>query len=252
MSEPTLDFNLAFVLVLAVIAFASAVKATLGFGFPLISVPIAANLIGARTAVVLIAVPVVFNNLLVLFRGGGTVDQFRGLAGLLGGVVAGTVFGAQLLNRLDPRMLSIIVGVISLVFAVSASSERIPAVSPQAQRYAGPLIGIVSGIIGGTTGIFAPLIAAYVHSLRLDKRAFVFWLTAAFLLGGLVQTASYYTLGLYSPRLLGYAVVTFIPVTAGTWLGFWIQDRLPADLFRRLVLLLVFVSGLNLVIRQFV
>lgn len=252
MSEPALDFNLAFVLVLAVIAFASAVKATLGFGFPLISVPIAANLIGARMAVVLIAVPVVFNNLLVLFRGGGTIDQFRRLVGLLVGVVAGTVLGAQLLNRLDPRMLPIIVGVISLVFAIAAWGERIPTVSTRAQRYAGPLIGFGSGILGGTTGIFAPMLTAYVHSLRLDKRAFVFWLTAAFFIGGLVQTASYYTLGLYNARLLGYAIVTFIPVTVGTWLGFWIQDRLPADLFRRLVLLLVVVSGLNLLIRQLI
>jgi len=252
MPEPELNFNLAFGLVLAVIAFASAVKATLGFGFPLISVPIAANLIGARTAVVLIAVPVVFNNLLVLFRGGGTIRQFRSLWGLLIGVVAGTVLGAQLLNRLDPRVLSITVGVISLVFAIAAWGERIPVVSLRAQRYAGPLIGLSSGILGGTTGIFAPMIAAYVHSLRLDKRAFVFWLTAAFLIGGLVQTASYYALGLYSPRLLSYAVVTFIPVTVGTWLGFWIQDRLPAETFRRLVLVLVVVSGLNLVIRQLV
>jgi len=37
---------------------------------------------------------------------------------------------------------------------------------------------------------------------------------------------------------------------AGTRLGFWIQARMPPELFRRVVLGLVLVSGLNLVLRQ--
>lgn len=68
MNEPSLSFDLAFIAVLVVVAFATAVKTTLGFGFPLIAVPISANLIGARTAVVLIAIPVLFSNLLILLR----------------------------------------------------------------------------------------------------------------------------------------------------------------------------------------
>jgi uncharacterized membrane protein YfcA len=101
--------------------------------------------------------------------------------------------------------------------------------------------------MGGITGIYAPLIAAYVHALRVDKRAFVYWLTAAFFLGGVVQVVSYWRLGLYSWTLVTYAVATFVPVVIGTWLGFWIQDRLPVTVFRRIVLLLVLVSGLRLV-----
>jgi len=78
----------------------------------------------------------------------------------------------------------------------------------------------------------------------------VFWLTASFFAGGVAQVLSYYRLGLYSTMLLIYAVVTFVPVVVGTLIGFWIQDRLPSARFRRLVLLLVLASGLNLVLRQ--
>src|SRR2546427_10321695 len=100
----------AFALVLLVVAFASAVKGALGFGFPLIAVPLSATLIGSRTAVVLIAVSVVFSNFLVLFRGGGTAGEFRRFAGLLAGVIVGTVIGAQLLSRLDSCGLSLLGG----------------------------------------------------------------------------------------------------------------------------------------------
>lgn len=243
--------NVAFALVLVVVAFSSAVKGALGFGFPLIAVPLAANLIGARTAVVLIAISVVFGNFLILVRGGGSTTELRRFAGLLAGVVGGTVIGAQLLRRLDPSVVSLIVGVTAVLLAVLAWGHLMPPISAQAQKVAGPTVGLAAGVMGGTTGIFAPLIAAYVHALQVDKRVFVYWLTAAFFLGGVTQVVSYWRLGLYTWKLLGYAVATFVPVIAGTWAGFWIQDRLPVTLFRRLVLVLVLASGINLILRYF-
>ncbi len=249
--EQLLAPNAAFALVLVVVAFASAVKGALGFGFPLIAVPLSANLIGARTAVVLIAVSVVFSNFLILFRGGGTVAQIRRFAGMLAGVIVGTVIGAQLLGRLDPGVVSLIVGLTTLLVAGSGLLNRTPSFSSSAEQVAGPAVGLAAGVMGGITGIFAPLIAVYVQSLKIEKRAFVFWLTASFFLGGAVQVISYYGLGLYNRTVLLYAAATFVPVVAGTRIGFWMQDRLPWELFRRLVLLLVLASGLNLIARQF-
>jgi uncharacterized membrane protein YfcA len=248
--ETQLAPNIAFAMVLVVVAFSSAVKGALGFGFPLIAVPLAANLIGARTAVVLIAVSVVFSNFLILSRRGGSAEELRRFAGLLVGVVGGTVIGAQLLRRLDPGVLSLIVGITAVLLAMLTWGNLMPTISPKAQQVAGPTVGLAAGVMGGTTGIFAPLIAAYVHALQVEKRVFVYWLTAAFFLGGVAQVVSYWRLGLYTWKLLGYAVATFVPVVGGTWLGFWIQDRLPVTLFRRLVLLLVLASGVNLIVRQ--
>lgn len=249
MHEPALAPNGAFAAVLLVVAVAAAVKSALGFGFPLISVPLAANLIGPRTAVVLIAIPVVLVNLLAVVRGGGTAAELRRLAATLAGLGAGTVLGAQLLSRLDPGALAVLLGLVSLAYAALAWTDRLPEVSARGHRYLGPVVGLGAGVMGGTTGIFAPLFASYLHSLRLEKRAFVFWLAVAFTLGGLAQVVSYYRLGLYTPALAGYAAATCVPVVAGTQVGFWIQDRLPSTLFRRLVLLLVVASGLNLVAR---
>ena len=248
--ETQLAPDVTFALVLVVVAFASAVKGALGFGFPLIAVPLTANLIGARPAVVLIAIPVVFGNFLILMRGGGSAEELRRFGGMLAGVVAGTVIGAQLLGRLDPGVVSLIVGISAVLLAVLSWGNLMPPISPKAHRVAGPTVGVAAGVLGGATGIYAPLIAAYVHALQVDKRAFVYWLTAAFFLGGAAQVLSYWRLGLYNWNLVTYAVATFVPVVVGTWLGFWIQDRLPVTLFRRLVLLLVLASGVNLIVRH--
>ena len=247
MADPTLAPNAAFALVLLVVTFASAVKGALGFGFPLIAVPLSANLIGTRTAVVLIAVSVVFSNFLILLRGGGTAAELRRFAGMLIGVIVGTVIGAQLLGRLDLGAVSMIVGITALLVAGLGLVNRTPSFSPGAEQVAGPAVGLSAGVMGGITGIFAPLIAAYMQSLKVEKRAFVFWLTAAFFLGGTAQVISYYGLGLYNKTLLLYAAATFVPVVVGTRIGFWIQDRLPWELFRRLVLLLVLAVSLRLI-----
>lgn len=248
--EPALGPNAAFAAVLLVVTFAAAVKSALGFGFPLISVPIAANLIGARTAVLLIAIPVVVTNFAILLRGGGTAAHLRRFGTLLLGVIVGTVLGAQLLGRLDPRWIALAVGATGLLFALMAWLDLVPAISPRSQAYTGPTVGLVSGVMGGTTGIFAPLIAAYIHSLQVEKRIFVYWLTASFLLGGLTQAVTYYRMGLYTTSLALYAGITCIPALAGTRLGFWVQDRLSAETFRRAVLLLVLASSLNLLLRN--
>ncbi len=245
--DPGFGLNFAFVLVMGVIVLATAVKAALGFGFPLIAVPLSALLVGPRNAVLLIAIPVVVTNLAILLRGGGTAADLRRFGGLLLGVVGGTVASAPFLGRLDPALLTMAVGLTAVLFAGLSFSRLVPSVPTEAEPYAGPAVGLFAGIIGGITGIFAPPIAAYVHSLRVEKRVFVFWLTASFMLGGLTQAISYYRQGLYTPPILLYAALACLPALFGTRLGLWIQDRLPAEVFRRLVLLLVLVTGFSLV-----
>ncbi|HEY6103896.1 MAG TPA: sulfite exporter TauE/SafE family protein [bacterium] len=245
--EPTLSLNTAFVFVLGVIVLATAVKAALGFGFPLIAVPLSSLLVGPRNAVLLIAIPVVITNFAILLRGGGTRQDLRRFGILLLGVVAGTVVSAPFLGRLNPALLTMVVGVTAVLFAGLSFWNLVPDIPPSAERYAGPAVGLFAGIVGGVTGIFAPPIAAYIHSLRVEKRVFVFWLTASFMLGGLTQAVTYYRLGLYTPAVVLYAALACVPALLGTQVGLWIQDRLPSELFRRLVLVLVLVTGISLI-----
>ncbi|MDQ7843818.1 MAG: sulfite exporter TauE/SafE family protein [Armatimonadota bacterium] len=245
--DDALALNAPFAFVLLVIVLATAVKAALGFGFPLIAVPLATLLVGPRNAVLLIAIPVVVTNFTILLRGGGTSGDFRRFGGMLLAVVVGTLASAPFLGRLDPELLTAVVGATAVVFAGLSFWDLVPSVPRELQPYAGTAVGLFAGLVGGVTGIFAPPIAAYIHTLRVDKRVFVFWLTASFMLGGLTQAVSYYRLGLYTPTVALYALLACLPALLGTRIGLWIQDWLPAELFRRLVLLLVLVTGVSLI-----
>jgi uncharacterized membrane protein YfcA len=241
--------NAATALVMLIVVFATAVKAALGFGFPLIAVPLATLLVGPRTAVLLIAIPVVITNLAILLRGGGTGADLRRFGGMLLAVVLGTVVSSPFLGRLDPELLTLVVGGTAVIFVALSFWDLVPDIPARVERYAGPAVGLFAGVVGGLTGIFAPPLAAYIHSLRVGKRVFVFWLTASFMLGGLTQAVSYYRLGLYDLRMVLYASAACLPALLGTRLGLWVQDRLPGEIFRRLVLLLVLVTGVSLVVQ---
>src|SRR3989304_8815580 len=68
---------------------AATVKGVAGLGFPLITVPLVANIVGPHAAVVIIAVPTGASNLFMVAHGGGTVARLRQLAWLIAGLVAG-------------------------------------------------------------------------------------------------------------------------------------------------------------------
>ncbi len=228
---------------------AATVKGVAGLGFPLITVPLVANIIGPPAAVVVIAVPTVASNLFMVAQGGGSLMRLRQLAWLIGGLVGGTAVGARLLRDISPTLLALILGVIAVGYAGTALL-RLPLRLPASPGPAVSLtVGAATGLLGGATTIYAPLVSAYVDNLRLAKDEFVFWVTALFLIGTSTQVLTYVQAGIYRGGLLSFALLLCLPMLVGTWIGTRLRGRLQADRFRTVVLLLIFLSGANLLLR---
>jgi uncharacterized membrane protein YfcA len=236
-------------LAMLVIGGAAVVKGAIGFGFPLIALPLLATILDARSAVIILSLASVIGNLGVLVRGRGSKATLRRLAPTIAGLVAGTIAGALLLARIDAALLGIIVGVCALVFAVTSTLKPTLAVPPVVERYLALPLGLAGGVLGGSTGIFSPILVSYLHALHLDKREFVFFVTFLFMIGGIVQVISFTQLGLYDARLLTIILASTVPNIIGIWIGIRLQDRIDPMVFRRLVLAVVFLSALNLIVR---
>lgn len=235
-------------LISVVIAGAALVKGAIGFGFPLVGIPLLSAIIGPRAAVPVIAVPTLLSNFMMVSRGSGSRASAHLLL-VLGGLAVGTLAGAAVIKALDPRWLSVLVGVVALAYVI-ATALRLTALVPEAAgRRAAPVVGLAAGLLGGATGIFAPLLASYLHLLNMAKRDFVFWITIMFFVSNIVQIASYALLGLYGGQVLSLALLGCVPMAIGTWSGMVIQDRMPPDVFGRIVLGIVFIASLNLLLR---
>src|SRR5215207_2200083 len=104
-------------LILLTILGAGIVKGAIGFGFPLVAIPLISTLWDARHAVLLVSLASLVNNVGVAVRGGGSPGIFRRFLPVLAGVLVGTVGGALLLASVSSSLLAVVVGIAALVFA---------------------------------------------------------------------------------------------------------------------------------------
>lgn len=231
-----------------IVAGAAAVKGTIGFGFPLIAIPLLSTILGPHVAVPVVAIPTLLSNVFLVTRGGFS-RATAPLAMVLVGLVLGTPVGAMLITALDPRALSVLIGAVALLYALAAALRLTVRVPPAAGMPAAPVVGLLAGLMGGLTGITSPLLASYLHLLRIEKREFVFWITVMFFVGNVVQVGSYARLGFYTGPVLRISLLACLPMVVGTAAGIAMQDRLQPEAFSRVVLAIVFLASLNLLAR---
>jgi uncharacterized protein len=234
---------------LVVMVIAGIIKGCIGFGAPLFAVPALAPLVGTKVAIVLVTIPALANNAAIILTRrveGSIVRQFLPTMGTL---IVATIVGGVFLAGVHTTTLSVVVGLVSLSFvALTASGVKL-ATSPTLHRIVSPLLGAVAGILNGATSIPGPLFAMYLSTLRLDKRAFVYGITLLLITGNITQVATYAQLGLYGDGLLLGTLALAPAQLMGQVIGSRIQDRLNATLFQRAVLVVVAISGANLLAR---
>lgn len=231
--------------------FAGIVKGSVGFGLPMIAAPVLTGFMGARTAVVVMSIVNFTTAVLVAGRVRGV--PLRGYVGLLTPMCAalfvGILIGAQLLATLDPALLSVLIGVTAIVFAVISAAKIKLHVPPNRRALVGALIGLGAGLMGGATSVFATPIVMYLHALGLPKQDFLVLLNILLAAATTIQMVTYLSHGLYTGPILETSALTVACVGAGVGIGFLIQDRVNQRLFNRAVIVVIFLVGLNLVVR---
>lgn len=109
--------------------------------------------------------------------------------------------------------------------------------------------GFAAGASQGLTGAAGPYAAMYLYRLGLKTNEFVFLSSVIYLVFDLSQLAAILCTGLYDETRLKYALLTVAPVLAGTYLGIRFRKKLDEQQFRRLLLLLLFLSACGLIVR---
>jgi uncharacterized membrane protein YfcA len=161
----------------------------------------------------------------------------------------GTMVGASLLLELDPTLELTCLGVLVLLFVLTDRARRNWQPNPRHERPLALVVGLVTGVLSGLAGVSGPTLVPYLHSRKLDKHQFVTYLNMLFLCFGAYQWIVFFFVGLYTwPRVLEAA--GFIPAALlGIGLGARVRNRVSAVFFNRLVLLILFVTGLDLIRR---
>lgn len=235
---------------IAIMLASGLLKGTLGFGAPLVSVPALAMLVGLKPAVILVSIPVFVNNAAILLGRPPERALAARFAPILIALIPATFVGGTILANLNAAVLSVAVGVITIAFALLSLLGLQPRTPPRLDRPIGVAIGAVAGLLNGSTSIPGPTFAMYLSTQHLDKRAFVYGITLLLVVGNVAQIASYLQLGLYTGGLLAASAALAPAQLIGQQVGAYIQDRIQSELFFRLVVVAVALSGANLLVRN--
>jgi uncharacterized membrane protein YfcA len=228
-------------LALAAVVVGSLLKSITGMGLPLVAIPTISLFVGVQEAVVVMAVPNVLLNALLAWRERGALPATRDLPRLGGTAVVGAVAGTVLLVSIP----AVVIGYAALVLTV----PQLAMGSETSRRWA-PAVGVSAGFLQGAIGISGPLVATWIHSYRLHRRAYVLSVSFLFLVAGVAQSA----LLIAGDRLTGLwlaALLASVPAALSVPLGTRLRDRLQSQTFDRLVLATLVASALALVTRTF-
>lgn len=122
---------------------------------------------------------------------------------------------------------------------------------PRASRLADGLVGLGGGLLGGIAGLSGPLptLWAGLQGWSKDERRAVFQSFNLSILA--VALASQAVSGYLTAEVMSLAWRALPGTLIGAWLGRRLYHRVNAEVFNRIVLLVLLIAGINMLIRVF-
>ncbi len=237
------------VLVIVVIAVAYSIKGVAGMGGPLLAVPVIASITSVEHAVVVLSLGnlVANGSLLWEHRGGAKGTGFVMIPFLLVGTAA-TIAGTWLLTEVDDRILSVVIALVIVGYIWRYLADPDFSLEREtARRMAAPM-GLIGGGLLGATGTAGPLIATYLHAIRLGRSSFVHMMSLTFQVFGVIQLVTLIVLGAFTPERTEQALWAIVPITVWTAVGIRIGRRLDQRAFELVVLALLGFAAVRLVL----
>jgi uncharacterized membrane protein YfcA len=224
--------------VFGVVALAAAAQAVSGFGFALIGTPLVAVLVGPKEAVVgLTMIGLVLVAQLSL-RGRGHVD--RPTVGVVtAAAIVGMPLGLVVLVLADDRVLTVVIAIAVIAFSLLLwRGAHVPA-----GRGTDVTAGFTAGILSTSTGTSGPPIVIALSAKQLEPAVFRATISAIFLVQSAAALVAFAIGGQITRNAVAVALAGLPGVIAGSMVGERGFRRLDTPTFRRVVLGMLFVSG---------
>ncbi|MGI9319269.1 MAG: sulfite exporter TauE/SafE family protein [bacterium] len=226
------------------------IKGTLGIGTPLLTVPMMAMVLPAHMAVTMMIIPVIVANLWQVREASNATAIVRRYWPAFIALFLGTWVGVKILSGIDERPLLMFVGIAVICFTLLQGSRRKILIPESLVKVTGFLFGLCSGIIGGLSSMFGPMLVLYLVSLGgLKKNEFVgiisFLYVAAVLSWGVILLS----FNMLSKSLILSSTLALLPLTIGLGLGRSLRNRVEERLFHRLVWIILLASGSSMLWR---
>ena len=238
-----------FTAAMVITLFAGFVKGAVGFAMPMILVSAFAVFLPKELALAGLILPTLFTNLSQAFRKGvgPAVETARTYRRFLIATVVFIAVAAPFAEAIPRWAYLLMLGVPISIFAGLQLVGRSLAIPVRNRVRAEWGLGVIGGLYGGVSGIWGPPLLVLLLSTGADKLQMIRAQGVVFLIGSVALLLSHLGTGLANAQTLGFSAALSVPALAGLYAGYWVQDRLDQQRFRRWTQGLLVVTGLNMV-----
>jgi uncharacterized membrane protein YfcA len=229
---------------------AGLVKGVIGLGLPTISLALLTAAIGLPQAMALLLVPSLITNLWQGVVGGSGRAILRQLWPFLTMAGVAVWLGAAVFARLDVALLSALLGLLLVVYALASLSGTRFRVQRGQELWLGPLLGTVNGVLTGMTGSFVVPGVLYLQALELPRDVLVQAMGILFTVSTAALALALGGNGLLSAELGLVSGAAVFPAVIGMAVGQRLRQGLPERRFRSVFFLALLALGIYIIVRS--
>ncbi len=209
------------------------VKGVVGMGLPTVAIGMLSLVMAPVSAAAILVIPSLFTNLWQLFAGPKFALLARRFASMMIAVCVGTFMGIGVLTGPSSAPASAALGAVLVVYGGFGLFGRPFSVSAKVEPWLSPVIGLVTGLIAGATGIFVVPMVPYLGALGLAKEDLIQALGLSFTASTIALATALAFKGQYHLPVIWNSLLAVLPALAGMYIGQRVREKLRPDVFRR-------------------
>jgi uncharacterized membrane protein YfcA len=211
--------SIAFIAVVFLLA--GWIKGVVGMGLPIVVMGTLGLVMVPVQAAALLVIPSFVTNVWQFAAGPAKWSVARRLFGMMLFICMGTAFGIHFLTSGSSRWPSVALGAVLILYALLALFLPRIAVPARLEPSLSPLVGAVTGLLAGATGISAVPAVPYLSALGLSKDELIQALGLSFAISTIALAIA---LGATSSLSTG-ALLASLGAVAPTFFGMFIGQR---------------------------
>lgn len=228
-----------------IIFFAALVQAALGFGMALVAMPLLIAIWGIQTASPSFALLGTTATFINAIRWRQSITR-HDIVNLLLPALIGVPIGVWILGAVDPVIVTGAMGVLLILYALySLAGWRLPPVTAPRWAYG---FGFLAGILTGAYNAGGPPLVVYGSACEWSPERFKGNMQTFFFVMGIVVVVSHAVSRNLTPEVWRIALIALPALIAGNFAGLFLGRYLKPAVFRKMVLVLMIVLGVQLLI----
>jgi uncharacterized membrane protein YfcA len=220
---------------------AGLVKGVIGMGLPTVAMGLLALVLPPAEAAALLVIPSLVTNVWQLLAGPSFAALARRLWLMMIGVMAGTIAGAGILAGDYAGAAGIGLGGALLLYAIVGLAGLKMSVVRSHERWLGPAVGLVTGLVTGATGVFVIPAVPYLQAMGLEREDLIQALGLSFTVSTIALALGLLRVDAWHAGSIWLSLLALVPALIGMQAGQMLRRRIAAATFRT-----VFFAGLLL------